>query len=135
MKSILLFLLVLTTGVYAQTDKWVLLAEKNVAFKGETDKVTLTGKEGAIDKVKLTCTQGTLELEAITIVMEDGEEKRYDARAIGILTNGMSSTPFAVPGKTGKVKRIELEYDSKGKMLITKKAKVAIYGKKRKDEE
>lgn len=134
MKSLLLFLLVLTTGVYAQNEKWVLLAEKNVAFQGETDKITLTGKERSIDKVKLTCIQGTLELEAVTIVMDDGEEKRYDARAIGILTKGMSSTAFAVPGKEGKVKRIELEYDSKGKMLITKKAKVAIYGKKRKDE-
>ncbi len=62
--------------------------------------------------------------------MYEMEEKKYDARGVGILTKGMSSTGFAVPNKDEKVKWIKLEYDSKGMLLVTKKAKVEILGKK-----
>ncbi|GAA4326696.1 hypothetical protein GCM10023115_38590 [Pontixanthobacter gangjinensis] len=132
-----LIILIFLTGFsgIAQNDNWKKLAEKNVAFKGETDKVTLTGNERTVDKIKIKCVQGTVQLKKIKIVMEGGKEKEYDARGVGILTKGMSSTAFAVPDKDDKVKRIELDYDSKGNVVLTKRAKVEILGKKDRDED
>ena len=88
---------------YAQGDNWKKLAEKSVAFKSETDKVTLTGNERTVDKIKIKCVQGTVQLEELTIVMDNGKEKKYDAKGIGILTKGMSSIGYAVPDKDEKL--------------------------------
>ncbi|MBD0833445.1 DUF2541 domain-containing protein [Aestuariibaculum sediminum] len=130
MKYLFLLLLCASLSTYAQNDSWKKLAEKTVAFKNEKDKVTLVGSERDINKVKVKCTQGTLELKSITIVMDNGEKKEYDAKGLGVLTKGMSSVPYNVPSKGDKVKHLELEYDSKGAMLVTKKAKVEVWGKK-----
>ena len=67
--------------------------------------------------------------------MDGGKDKEYDARGVGILTKGMSSSSFAVPDKDDKVKRIELDYDSKGSIALNKRANVEIWGKKEKDED
>ncbi len=131
---LLLVFLVTATTVKAQSDNWIKLAEKNVAFKGDKDKIQLVGSERRIDKVKIKCTQGTLELKSVTIVMENGKTKEYDAKGLGVLTKGMSSAAYSVPDKDDKVKRIELEYDTKGAMLITKRAKVEVLGKKDKED-
>ncbi|MCQ0113104.1 hypothetical protein [Zhouia amylolytica] len=133
-RLVMLLLFVGTLGVNAQSNSWIKLAEKTVAFKSETDKVNLIGKEQRVDRIKLKCTQGTLQLKKVTIVMSDGTKKEYDARAGGILTKGMSSRSFDVPGKDKKIKHIELEYDSKGNVVLTKKAKVEILGKQGKDD-
>ena len=47
----------------------------------------------------------------------------------------MTSTAYAVPDKDDKVKRIELEYDTKGNRVISKRAKVEVLGKKDKDDD
>ncbi|PTX43504.1 hypothetical protein C8P64_2032 [Christiangramia gaetbulicola] len=134
MKYLLLFIFLFSVSGFSQNDSWKKVGEKLVAFKNDKDNVQLTGNERNIDKVKIKCVQGTVQLKSVTIVMDDGEEKEYDARGVGILTKGMSSTNFAVPNKDEKVKRIELEYDSKGAMVINKRAKVEIWGKKDKDD-
>ena len=128
-----LIMLIMFSG-YAQGDGWKKLAEKSVAFKSETDKVNLTGNERTVDKIKIKCVQGTVQLKEINIVMEGGEEKKYDAKGIGVMTKGMSSMGYAVPDKDDKVKRIELKYDSKGSIALNKRAKVEIWGKKDKDD-
>ncbi len=128
-----LIMLIMFSG-YAQGDGWKKLAEKSVAFKSETDKVNLTGNERNVDKIKIKCVQGTVQLKEINIVMEGGEEKKYDAKGIGVMTKGMSSMGYAVPDKDDKVKRIELKYDSKGSIALNKRAKVEIWGKKDKDD-
>lgn len=46
------------------------------------------------------------------------------------MTNGTPSLAYDVPDKDDKIKQLELEYDSKGNMLIGKRAKVEIWGKK-----
>ena len=135
MKYLLIFFLLIGFSGIAQKDNWEKLAEKSVAFKNETDKIILTGKERTVDKIKIKCVQGTVQLKSIKIVMDGGKDKEYDARGVGILTKGMSSSSFAVPDKDDKVKRIELDYDSKGSIALNKRAKVEIWGKKEKDED
>lgn len=132
-----LFIIIFFIGFsgFAQNDNWRKLAEKSVAFKGETDKIVLTGNERTIDKIKIKCVQGTVQLKKVKIIMEGGKEKEYDARGLGILTKGMTSTAYAVPDKDDKVKRIELEYDTKGNRVISKRAKVEVLGKKDKDDD
>ncbi|WP_067144998.1 DUF2541 domain-containing protein [Pseudotamlana agarivorans] len=132
MKYLFLFFFVLSMTTQAQkdSDNWTKLAEKTVAFKSETDKIQLLGSNRTIDKVKIKCVQGTLQLKSVTIVMDNGKEKKYDAKGVGVLTKGMSSMAYAVPDKDDKVKRIEFEYDSKGAMIVTKKAKIEVLGKK-----
>ncbi|MCH4553064.1 hypothetical protein [Aestuariibaculum lutulentum] len=133
MKYLFILFFLVSVATQAQNDNWKKLAEKTVAFQNEKDKVSLSGSEKDITKVKITCTQGTLELKSVTIVMENGEKKEYDAKGLGVLTNGMSSVPYAVPSKGDKVKYLEMEYDTKGKVLLTKRAKVEVWGKKGKD--
>lgn len=135
MKILTIIILLIGFSGLAQNDNWKKLAEKNVAFKGETDKVTLTGNERTVDKIKIKCVQGTVQLKKLKIVMEGGKEKEYDARGVGILTKGMSSTSFAVPDKDDKVKRVEIDYETKGNIVLTKRAKVEILGKKDKDDD
>ena len=135
MKYLVILLFLVGFSGIAQNDNWKKLAEKNVAFKNETDKINLVGNERNVDKIKIKCVQGTVQLRKVKIIMEGGEEKEYDARGIGILTKGMSSTAFAVPGKDDKVKRVELDYDSKGNVVLTKRAKVEILGRKGKDDD
>lgn len=133
-KLIILFLLITaTTFSYSQNDNWIKIGEKIVSFKNEKDKITLTGNEKKVDKIKLKCVQGTMQLKSITIVMENGKSKTYDPKGIGVMTNGSSSLAYDVPDKDDKIKRLELEYDSKGNMLVGKRAKVEIWGKKDKD--
>jgi len=114
---------------------WVVIATKDVAFKkGEKDKITPYGKERNVSKIKIKCTQGTLKLKKVHVEMEDGTKKEYSAKGIGVLNKGMSSFAFDLPGKDKKLKTIEIEYDAVGNILLTKRAKVEILGKKRNDK-
>ena len=131
--GILLLFLMAVPAVQAQDGDWKKLAEKNVAFKTETDKVSLTGNERTANWIRIKCVQGTVQIKEVTINMEGGESKTYDPAA-GLLTKGMATVPFAVPGKKDeKVKSIEMKYDSKGTMVTNKRAKVEVQGKLDKD--
>jgi hypothetical protein len=107
---------------------WIKIAEKLVAFKSDKDVITPTGNERKVDKIKIKCVQGTLKLKKVRVEMSDGEKKEYDAKGVGVLSKGMSSLPFNLPGKNNTLKKIELEYDSVGVMMVTKRAKVEIMG-------
>jgi len=144
MKSKILLTCLLILGVFTMSiaqgksdsdnGNWVVIAKKDVAFKkGEYDKITPYGKERNVSKIKVKCTQGTLKLKKVHVEMEDGTKKEYDAKGIGVLNKGMTSFAFDLPGKDLKLKSIEIEYDAVGNMLLTKRAKVEILGKKRKD--
>ena len=138
----IIFILVLFGVVhfsFAQNDddgNWIVIAKKDVAFKkGEMDKISPYGNERNVSKIKVKCTQGTIKLKKVRVVMDDGTEKEYDAKGVGILNKGMSSFAFDLPGNDKKLKSIEIEYDAVGNMLVTKRGKVEILGKKRKDKE
>ena len=140
MKKTILFLTAfILLGTLAQlnaqsdNDNWIVIAEKTASFKSDVDKVTPYGSERNVSKIKIKCIQGTLKLKKINVKMSDGKKKSYDAKGIGVLHKGMSSFAITLPGDS-KLEHIELEYDSAGAMLITKKAKVQILGKKRKDK-
>lgn len=113
----------------AQDGNWKKLAEKSVAFKSETDKVSLTGNERTANWIRIKCIQGTVQIKEVTIKMEGGESKTFNP-ATGLLTKGMATVPFAVPGKKDeKVKSVEMKYDSKGSIVTNKRAKVEVQGK------
>ena len=138
---ILFFIAILIASVnysFAQNDSddgnWIVIAKKDVAYKkGETDKITPYGNERNVSKIKVKCTQGTLKLKKVHVTMDDGTKKDYNAKGVGVLSKGMSSFAFDMPGSDKKLKIIEIEYDAVGNMLLTKRAKVEILGKKRKD--
>ncbi|MCK5814869.1 MAG: hypothetical protein KAH07_02890 [Flavobacteriaceae bacterium] len=141
MKSKTLTIVFLLFGIIfqsnAQSDNdgnWIVIAKKDVAYKkGDNDKITPYGSERNVSKIKVKCTQGTLKLKKVHVTMDDGTKKEYSAKGVGVLNKGMSSFAFDLPGKDKKLKTIEIEYDAVGNVLLTKRAKVEILGKKRKD--
>ena len=133
--AILLLVFLANIG-YSQAKEdgnWIVIAEKAVAFKGDKDVITPNGKEKNVDKIKIKCVQGTLKLKKVRVEMSDGVKKEYDAKAIGVLTNGMTSLAFTLPAGNKSLKKIELEYDSVGMVLVTKKGKVQVMGRKTKN--
>jgi hypothetical protein len=134
-KGALLFLVFVTLAFrsIAQTEEtgWVVLAKKTVAYQAETDKVNMWAKSQNLSKIKLKCIQGTVKLRNIRVEMSDGTGKEFHPKGIGVLTKGMSSFAFDLPGKDLKLKSLEIDYDSAGNMVVSKRAKVEIWGKKR----
>lgn len=127
-----LFLLTISLASYSQSNNdgnWIKIAEKIVAFKSDKDVITPSGNEKKVDKIKIKCVQGTLKLKKVRVEMSDGQKKEYDAKGAGVLSKGMTSFAFTLPGKNNALKKIELEYDSVGALLVTKKAKVEILGR------
>ncbi|WP_163714407.1 DUF2541 domain-containing protein [Mangrovibacterium lignilyticum] len=140
MKNILLIVCLLAgLGMQsqAQSDKdgWVLLTEKLVAYKAETDHVNMLGKKQNLSKIKLKCVQGTVKLKQIRVEMSDGTKKEYSPKGTGVFSKGMSSFAFELPGNDTKLKELAVEYDSVGNIALTKRAKVEIWGKERKGKE
>ncbi len=140
MKKIILLTSIILIGaftqIHAQTeDGWIVIAEKTASFKSDLDKISPKGNKQNVSKIKIKCTQGTLKLKHVNVTMSDGTKKSFNAKGIGVLNKGMTSFAFDLPGKDAKLTHIELEYDSAGNMLISKKAKVQVLGKKRKEKE
>ncbi|KUJ59213.1 hypothetical protein AR687_24310 [Flavobacteriaceae bacterium CRH] len=128
---VFLFVLTISQASFSQSKNdgnWVKIAEKTVGFKSDKDVITPSGNEKKVDKIKIKCVQGTLKLKKVRVEMFDGEKKEYDAKGVGVLSKGMSSFVFSLPGKNNTLKKVELEYDSVGALLITKKAKIEILG-------
>jgi hypothetical protein len=129
---VLLFLISIVHSGYSQSKdegNWITIAEKTVGFKSDKDVITPSGNENKVDKIKIKCVQGTLKLKKVRVEMSNGEKKEYDAKGVGVLSKGMSSFAFTLPGKNNTLKKIELEYDSIGALLVTQKAKVEILGR------
>lgn len=127
----LLFVVTIALSSFSQSKdegNWIKIAEKTVGFKSDKDVVTPTKAEKKVDKIKIKCVQGTLKLKKVRVEMSDGQKKEYDAKGVGVLSKGMSSFAFTLPGKNNTLKKIELEYDSVGALLVTKKAQVEIMG-------
>ncbi|RDI11841.1 DUF2541 domain-containing protein [Flavobacterium sp. AG291] len=129
--TLLTFFLFLGFSSEISAQNWVTIAEKTVSFKAEKDVVTPRGDAKSVDKIRIKCVQGTVKLKKVYVEMSDGTKKEYDAKAVGVLTKGMTSLAWDLPGKSGsaKIKKIELQYDSVGNMLLTDKAKVEVQGR------
>lgn len=129
-----LFLAMLFLGqfVLAQSDNdWIKIAEKTVAFKAEKDVISPSGKERKVDKIRLKCIRGTVKIKQVIVEMSDGTKKEYDAKGVGVLTNGMVSLAWDLPDGDAELRKITLEYDSMGNMVLTKKAHVEIQGRRK----
>jgi hypothetical protein len=131
---LLVILLVPIIGFAQSQDNWIKIAEKTVSFKAEKDVITPQGNEKTVDKIRVKCISGTLHLKKVRVEMRDGQKKEYDAKGTGILTKGMTSLAFDLPGKDNELRKIEIEYDSKGNMVLTNKAKVEIQGRRIKNK-
>lgn len=134
MKSILyLFVIFPSLLVNPKTgaDDWTTIAEKTVNFKAEKDVVTPRGNEKSFGKIRIKCIEGTVKIKQMHVEMSDGTQKDYNAKTVGVLTKGMASMAWDLPGKKGeqKIKKIELEYDSAGVAIVSKRARVEIQGK------
>lgn len=127
----LIFLFSITAFSQSEEDGWVKLANKTAAFKPDTDHISMLGKKQNLDKIKITCTQGTLKIKKVRVNLSDGSTKEYIPKGTGVLTKGLSTFAYKIPGDDLKVKGIEIDYDSVGALLITKKGKIEIWGKPR----
>ena len=126
---LLVLMLVAIPEVSTQEGRWKKLADKIVAYRGETDRVTLKGNERTANWIRVKCTQGTVQIKEVTIKMEGGKSKTYNP-STGLLTKGMTTVPFQVPGdRNEKVKSVVLKYDTKGSIVTNKRARVEIQGK------
>lgn len=135
MKKYFLFLL-LFSGIYQKSfateffgEDWIKIAEKTVSFKADKDVITPQGAERKVDKIKIKCTQGTIQLIKVSVEMSNGNKKEYNAKGTGLITNGMSSLAFDLPGKDLSLKKVTLEYDTKGNIAISKKAHIELLGR------
>ncbi len=118
------------TNAQSEDEGWFKISTKVVNYKAESDKVSVSKKKGDLSKFKLKCIRGTVKLKSIVVTFDDGEEKTFHPKGTGVLTNGASTFSWSL-GKEKKVKTIVLSYDSVGNMLLTKRGKVEIWGKKR----
>ncbi len=125
--SIIFIVLINSYSVFAQDDNWKVLANKDVSYKSEKDRITLYGKEKKVTKVKLNCNQGSLKIKKTTLFYSDGSEETHDPKGTGILTKGTSTIPYKIP-KEKSLNQIEIEYEAYGNMLLTKRAKVEVLG-------
>ena len=82
----------MATGLLLQKRMWHIKKVKQT-------KSPLTGMNEMFQKLKFKCTQGTLKLKKVHVIMDDGTKKEYDAKGIGVLSKGMSSFAFDMPGK------------------------------------
>ncbi|MEH0155900.1 DUF2541 domain-containing protein [Limibacter armeniacum] len=127
----ILLLFITTRAAYSQDkeDGWIKIATKTVNFQSETDEVKPSSGEADVSKIKIKCIQGTVKIKDITIEMDDGKDS--SPTVVGVLTKGQSSRVIDLPGKDNKLKKVKFKYDSMGKVVISKRAKVEIWGKKR----
>lgn len=133
LKHIILLSIFMLMGIgesAAQNNKdWVVIASKIVSFKADTDIVYPLGNEKRVSKIKVKCTQGTLKLKKVTVYMANGERKEYEAKGVGVLAKGMSSFAFDLPGNGEKLEKIELQYETAGNLMVSKRAHVDILGR------
>lgn len=134
-KKILLVVVLFVSSLFGfnnlqAQDNWIVIATKTVSYKADTDRISPSGKEQNVSKIKIKCTQGTLKLKKVHVEMKDGTKKSYNAKGTGVISKGMSSLSFDLPGKTNNLKHVELEYDSVGNVVVTKRAKIELLGKK-----
>lgn len=124
---VLVPILFLSLSAAAQDNDWKVLAKKDVGFKTDTDVITLYGNEKHIEKIKLVCNQGTLKIKSLELIYQSGETKTHQPKGTGVLTKGTSSIPIKVEPDQ-ELKKIQIQYEAYGNMLLTKRAKVEVMG-------
>lgn len=125
----------------SSNDDWVMISDKVVNYKSETDTVELLAyvSQRNFSKLKIKVVQGTINLKNVVVTMSDGTSK--ELKSMGTLTKGMSTRVWTLPGgKDAKFKKLEMTYDSWGSTTLSavglsKKAKIEVWGKKRTEEE
>lgn len=134
---ILLINIASVNTVYANENKWVLISNKVVNFKQETDTIEPLAfvSERKFSKIKVKCIQGTISIKSMNVTMTDGSTKKL--KTLGALTKGMSTRAYKLPNsEKSKFDFLKLEYKSWGSLAlnaagVVKKAKIEVWGLKR----
>ncbi|TMX38184.1 hypothetical protein [Vibrio sp. Hep-1b-8] len=135
-------IILIAPQTFAQSsDDWVMISDKVVNYKSETDTVEPLAyvSQRNFSKLKIKVVQGTVNLKSIVVTMSDGSRK--ELQSMGTLTKGMSTRVWTLPGgKDAKFKKLEMTYDSWGSTTLSavglsKKAKIEVWGKKRTEED
>ena len=131
-KLLLVLLLLVGMTINAQSNEWFTLASKDVSYKSDKDAINLRGDEKEISQFKIKCIQGNVKIKEITVYYKDKSKSTKKAKGTGLLTKGMSSFVFNTE-KDKTVVKIELAYEALGNMLVTKRAKIEVIGRKNKN--
>ena len=130
MKNLVLpLLLLLNSFLFVAQDKneWQALAKKTVSYKADKDVINLLGNKRNLKKIKIKCNQGSIKLKKIIFYYDASEKTEHKPKGSGILSKGMSSVPIKVTKKK-PVKKVEIQYEAYGNILLTKIAKVEVLG-------
>ena len=130
MKNLILpFLLVFNSFLFIaqENDGWQVLAKKTVNYSADKDVINLTGKKRNLKKIKLKCNQGSLKIKNITFYYDSSEKTSHKPKGTGIISKGMSSLPISIT-KNKNIKKVEIQYEAYGNVLLTKRAKVEVLG-------
>ena len=101
-----------------------------MSYKSDKDVINLRGNEKEISQFKIKCTQGNLKIKDIVVHYKDKSKTNKKTKGTGLLTKGMSSFVFNI--EKGKIiDKIELSYEAIGNMLVTKRAKIELIGRKK----
>jgi hypothetical protein len=129
-KYILIVLMFLSFSLSSQSNDWFTVAKKDVSYKSDKDVINLRGNEKEISQFKIKCTQGNLKIKDIVVYYKDKSKTNKKTKGTGLLTKGMSSFVFNI--EKGKIiDKIELSYEAIGNMLVTKRAKIELLGRKK----
>lgn len=129
-KYISIILFFISFSVSSQSNDWFTVAKKDVSYKSEKDVINLRGDKKEISQFKIKCTQGNLKIKDITVYYKDKTKNNKKTKGTGLLTKGMSSFVFNI--EKGKIiDKIELSYEAIGNMLVTKRGKIELLGRKK----
>lgn len=130
MKNLILpFLLLFNSFLFIAQgkDDWQVLAKKTVSYKADKDVINLLGNKRNLKKIKLKCKQGSLKINNIIFYYDSSEKVAHKPKGTGILTKGTTSMPIKTT-KDKPIKKIEIQYEAYGNVLLTKRAKVEVLG-------
>lgn len=91
-------IILIAPQTFAQSsDDWVMISDKVVNYKSETDTVEPLAyvSQRNFSKLKIKVVQGTVNLKNVVVTMSDGSSK--ELQSMGTLTKGMSTRVWRHP--------------------------------------
>ncbi len=115
-------------------DKWVLLGERKVDFKAESDVIKVTATEGVFKKIQLRVKGRGVQFIDLKVTFGNGET--HDVKIRKVIEKGGQTRVIDLPGKDRVIRKVVMTYRSvvtmktKGKKNATGKAHVRLFGRR-----
>ncbi len=116
---------VLGSAFMVDSDRWVIIGQKEANFGTDIDILRVNGND-IFKAVKLKVVDAGLDMRDFNIVFENGE--RMNVPIQKNFTQGEESRVIDLPGKRRRIERFEFIYDTKG--VLRGKANVIVFGRK-----